>query len=176
MLSRSVVDAADLQPLQRVLLAYYRLLQANRTLPRTLGWPLAPLAQLISTPHPDKGVVSLAIRCYALHTGMMEGERVKLEQKAVGDVKDVDCPMQFGVNLDGSVRIIDGWVLPILEVERVSRARDALADVQDYYSNDQNSSIEPIHPAELRYVLSATSDSCRLTIPLALWSSISTVF
>ncbi|KAL1950443.1 hypothetical protein VTO73DRAFT_5567 [Trametes versicolor] len=149
MLSRSVVDAADLQPLQRILLAYYRLLQANRTLPRTLGWPLAPLAQLISTPHPDKGVVSLAIRCYALHAGMMEGERVKLEQKAVGDVKDVDCPMQFGVNLDGSVRIIDGWVLPILEVERVSRARDALADVQDYYSNDQNNSIEPIHPAEL---------------------------
>ncbi|KAI8971187.1 midasin [Trametes punicea] len=139
----------DPQTIHLTLLAYYRLLQANRTLPHTLGWSLTPLSHLISASHLDKGMKLLAIKCYALQAGMLEGERVKLEGKVIGDVKEVDCPIQYAVNLDGTVREVDGWVLPILEMERVSRARDALVYDQGFYAIDESDSSEPIHPAEL---------------------------
>ncbi|KAI0822070.1 midasin [Trametes gibbosa] len=147
----SSIPARDLDSrlLQRILLAYYRILEANPSFPRTLGWPLSPLSELIASQRPDKSVLLLAIKCYALQTGMMEIERVKLESRIVGDVKGVNCLTHFSVNLDGTVREVDGWVLPILEAQRVSRARDALYDAQDFYTYDENDSSEPIHPAEL---------------------------
>ena len=151
-LASSAVEKVDAQLLQRLLLAYYRILHANRTLPHTLGWSLTPLSQLIWTPHPNNGVRLLAIKCYALQAGMMEGERVKLEQEVVGDVKETECPIFFAYNLDGTVREVDGWVLPTLELERISRARDALLDYEDVFGHDGFDSTEPIHPAELRYV------------------------
>ncbi|KAI0769070.1 midasin [Trametes elegans] len=143
------IQTVDAPSLQRVLLAYYRLLQANRTLPRALHWSLTPLARLIWAPHSDKGVLFLAIQCYAFQAGMIEAERVKLEKRLLGESKDVDCPIWFGVNLDGSVRQIDGWVLAALETERVSRARDALLQEGCSYPVGENDSSEPIHPAEL---------------------------
>ncbi|KAI0373653.1 midasin [Pilatotrama ljubarskyi] len=148
-LASQKTQGVDPQLTQRVLLAYYRLLQANRALPRALGWSLTPLSQVMYAPHSDKGTVLLAIRCYALQAGMMEGERVKLEQQLVGDVKEVDCPVQYSVNSDGSVRAVDGWVLPVLETERISRERDAILDANEFYEIDVNDSSEPIHPAEL---------------------------
>ncbi|RDX53520.1 midasin [Lentinus brumalis] len=144
------LSSVDGPTLHRILLAYYRILQANRTLPRMLGWPLAPLSQLIWSPHPDNGVRFLAIRCYALQVGMMEGERVKIEREVLGDVSEVDCPITFGVNADGTARTVDGWVLPAIEIERVTRARDALLLASDQFiSDDDNDSRKPIHPAEL---------------------------
>ena len=137
--------------MHRILLAYYRILQANRPLPRLLDWPLAPLSQLIWSPHPDNGVRFLAIRCYALQVGMSEGERVKIEKEVLGDVSKVDCPIAYGVSEDGTTRIVDGWVLPVVELERVTHARDALLDPQEYFFPDDDSR-EPIHPAELRCV------------------------
>ncbi|KAI0647852.1 midasin [Trametes meyenii] len=148
-LSAQPVAGVDPRLLQRTLLAYYRILRANRTLPDVLGWSLTPLSQLISAPHPDKGVRLLAIKCYALQASMMEGERVRLEKESVGDVRDVDCPVLFAMNLDGTAREVDGWVLPALEEERIARARDALLEDQHYYVVDENDSCEPIHPAEL---------------------------
>ncbi|KAI0328990.1 midasin [Cubamyces sp. BRFM 1775] len=149
LLASCAVESVDAQLLQRVLLAYYRLLQANRALPHMLGWSLTPLSQLIWTPHPNNGVRLLAIKCYALQAGMMEGERVKLEQEVVGNVKVTECPIYFAHNLDGTVREVDGWVLPTLEMERVSRARDALLDYEDFFGYDELDSTGPIHPAEL---------------------------
>ncbi|KAI0667730.1 midasin [Trametes maxima] len=147
-LSAQPVAEIDSRPVQRTLLAYYRLLRANRTLPGALGWSLTPLSQLIIA-HPDKGVRLLAIKCYALQAGMLEGERVKLERENVGDVRDTDCPVLFEANPDGTAREVDGWVLPTLEAERIVHARDELLEVQDYYMMDENDSCEPIHPAEL---------------------------
>ncbi|KAI0631943.1 midasin [Trametes polyzona] len=146
--ANSPFEGVDATLLHRVLLAYYRLLQANRTLPRLLGWSLTPLSQLMSL-HPDCGVRLLAIRCYSLHAGMLEAERVKLEQKYIGDVREVDCPVTYSMSEDGSQRMVDGWVLPALEAERISHARDALFDAADFYSSEENDSSEPIHPAEL---------------------------
>ena len=143
-------NSASVLSLHRVLLAYYRLLQVNRALPRTLGWSLTPLSQLIWTPHPDNGVRFLAIRCYALQAGMMEGERTKIEKEVLGEVSQTHCRVAFGFNPDGSVHETDGWVLPVLEVERIARCRSALVEPHDYYAVDETDSCEPIHPAELR--------------------------
>ncbi|KAI0357543.1 midasin [Trametes cingulata] len=148
-LASQQAQGANPQLTQRVLLAYYRLLQANRALPRAHGWSLSPLSQVMYGSNSDKGTVLLAIKCYALHSGMMEGERVKLEQQLVGDVKEVDCPVHYSVNPDGSACVVDGWVLPVLEMERVSRERDASLETNDFYEFDENDSSEPIHPAEL---------------------------
>ncbi|KAM5539433.1 hypothetical protein V8D89_006885 [Ganoderma adspersum] len=135
-------------PLQRVLLAYYRLLQANRALPRHLGWSLTPISQIIWAPHPDNGVRFLAVRCYALQAGMMEGERVNVEKEVLGEVSDVDCSIAFGVNTDGTLPQVSGWVMPVLELERIARGREQLLEPHDFYIHDKDSS-EPIHPAEL---------------------------
>lgn len=148
--STQALDSIEAHLLQRTLLAYYRLLQANRALPHTLGWSLMPLSQLIWTPHSDKGVLFLATRCYALQVGMSEGERAKLENEVLGKVSEVDCPVSFSINFDGTVNEVDGWVLPVFELDRVTRGRDALLEPHNFYM--VNDSSEPIHPAELRYV------------------------
>ncbi|OSD02514.1 midasin [Trametes coccinea BRFM310] len=148
-LSSQASPGMDSRPVHRTLLAYYRLLRANRTLPHALGWSLSPLSQLMQSPHSDNGCKLLAVRCYALQSGMLEGDRVTLEKEVVGDVEDVDCPVQYAINLDGTVREVDGWVLPVLEMERISRARDALLDDEGFYIYAESDSSEPIHPAEL---------------------------
>ncbi len=77
---------------------------------------------------------------------------MKIEKEVLGDVSEVDCPIIFGVNADGTARTVDGWVLPAIEIERVTRARDALLLASDQFiSDDDNDSRKPIHPAELRY-------------------------
>ncbi|KIP09693.1 hypothetical protein PHLGIDRAFT_86293 [Phlebiopsis gigantea 11061_1 CR5-6] len=111
---------ADPRTLHRILLAYYRILQANRQLPRALGWPLNPLSRIIWSSYPDTGVVLLAIRCYALQARMMEAERIKVEQKAVGDMANVECRIHYGCFPNGASREIDGWILPEIEKERLN--------------------------------------------------------
>lgn len=144
------IDAHDSH---RTLLAYYRLLRANRLLPSTLDWSLTPLSKLIWSPHPDPGVRFLAIRCYALHAGMMENERENLERTVVGDVSEADCPITYEDQPDGSVRMTDGWIMPVLEAQRVSREREALMGDQKYPTTEAHDLFQPIHPAELRYVV-----------------------
>ncbi|CCL98515.1 uncharacterized protein FIBRA_00514 [Fibroporia radiculosa] len=146
-----ITDAAkvDALLLQRILLSYYRVLQANRRLPESLLWSLTPLAQLVWAPYADNGVRFLAVRCYALQSGMMEGERVKMEKEVIGDVAEVDCPIDYDANMDGSRNQVDGWLIPLMELDRISDARNAQSQPQDYFLSDSNNSNEPIHPAEL---------------------------
>lgn len=82
----------------------------------------------------------------------MEGERVKLEKEVVGEVSEVDCPITYGCLSDGTRRMIDGWILSAVEKERVIDARNMHLSPQNYYT-PHGDSIEPIHPAELRSVL-----------------------
>lgn len=155
------VSQLDAALLHRILLAYYRILHANRELPYILKWSPTCLTRLFCDRHPDVGVRFLAIRCYALQARMIEKERVKMEEKYVGDMSEVDCPLGYGYNLDGTQRILDGWTLPVAEKTRVRDARSALLAPQKYYAFAQGDSIEPIHPAELRCVCSVFR-VCRL--------------
>ncbi|KZT67287.1 hypothetical protein DAEQUDRAFT_812985 [Daedalea quercina L-15889] len=143
----------DAHTLHRQLLAYYRILQANRDLPEHLVWPITPLSKLVYAPHPDTGVRFLAIRCLALQMGIMEGKREELEKEIIGDVNEVDCPIAYGLNLDGSVVMMDGWVMPAIEAKRIATARNAVLEPQDYYSREDNETHEPIHPAELSPII-----------------------
>ncbi|KAH8085408.1 midasin [Cristinia sonorae] len=147
--SPETVPTLDTQRLHTILLAYYRILRANRELPTRLSWPLKPLSLLMWAPHPDPGVRFLAIRCYALQSGMGEAERVKTEKQIIGEVAEMDCPIYYGQNIDGSPAFLDGWLLPLIDTERVVKTRQALLEPQDYYTSEDGSSIEPIHPAEL---------------------------
>ena len=83
---------------------------------------------------------------------MMEAARLEMEKKAVGDVAEVDCNIEFATALDGTPVEVDGWIMPALEVKRVTDARNAHLEHQNYYTYDQEDSQEPMHPSELRLV------------------------
>jgi len=124
----------DAMRLHHLLLAYYRLLRANRLLSSDFLWPISYLSTLFTTPHPDSAVKFLAIRCYSLHTGMAEVERVQLERRVLGEPGVAECPLSFGCNVDGSRITVDGWLMPMLELERIHQTRNFVAAASDFYS------------------------------------------
>jgi midasin len=128
------VISAPAERLHPILLAYYRILIANRPLPKNLLWPLHHLSSLFRMPHADAGVRWLAIRCYALHTGMSEADREKLENEVVGSIEEIDIPIFYRYSVEGKLEATDGWILPITEIERVTAARDAIASEPQHYS------------------------------------------
>ncbi|KAJ7432805.1 P-loop containing nucleoside triphosphate hydrolase protein [Mycena galericulata] len=131
--------------LQRLLLAYYRILQANRELPRQLLWSLSPLSRLIWTPGMDNGIRFLAIRCYSLQSGMGEAERETLERTVLGERCAVDCPIEYGQNLDGSRKEMDAWVMPVFEVRRIQEMRNAIVEnSQNFYDLVEDDRMEPL--------------------------------
>jgi hypothetical protein len=131
--------------LQRLLLAYYRILQANRELPRHLLWSLSPLSLLIWTTGIDNGVRLLAIRCYALQSGMGEAERETVERATLGELCVVDCPVEYGHDADGNQREIDAWILPVLEARRIQEMRkDIMENPQTFYEYTEGDEGEPL--------------------------------
>jgi len=135
-----------------LLLSYYRILQANRTLPKHSSWPISTLSKIFTTPGIDTGARLLAIRCYFLQSEMGEAERIKLEQRYVGDVSVVDCPISYSVNADGSVYILDGWVLPAVEATRVADFwKSSAEETPDYYC-EADVVAESVPETDLRWV------------------------
>jgi midasin len=144
------VELVETPRLHHLLLAYYRILQANRELPGFLLWPLLPLSNLFRT-HPDTGVRLLAIRCYALQSDMGEAEKENLETEVLGERFGVDCDLEYGLRDDGSVHVVDGWTMPMTEVQRVTEARNSMIRPgHDYYSAEEGDTARTIHPSELR--------------------------
>ncbi|KAF9262904.1 P-loop containing nucleoside triphosphate hydrolase protein [Marasmius fiardii PR-910] len=126
---------------QRLLLALFRILSANRELPSQLLWSISPLYQLSKSTETDPGTRLLAIRCYASQSGMGEAERVKWEERVVGKDSEVNCPIDYGVDEQGVQVQIDGWLLPLLEYQRVRDARNALiTESQGYYDFEEDES------------------------------------
>ena len=140
----------DQLQLHFLLLSYYRILQANRTLPKHFSWPISPLSKIFTTPDLDTGARLLAIRCYFLQSRMGEAERIKLEQRYVGDVSTVDCPISYSVNPDGSIYTLDGWVLSAVEATRVADFwKSSAKDVPDYY-RETGGTVESFSETDLR--------------------------
>lgn len=77
---------------------------------------------------------------------------MKMEKEVIGEVSEVDCPVTWDAAADGSRTLVDGWVLPIMEAERVLQAQKTVLPPQKYYTYEDGDLVEPIHPAELRYV------------------------
>ncbi|PPR00460.1 hypothetical protein CVT24_004521 [Panaeolus cyanescens] len=124
------------QRLHHLLLAYYRTLQVNRELPEDNYWSLEPLSRLIWSSGIDNAVRLLAIRCYAMQSGMGEKERSLLEKDVLGAPCEAECDMEYGQNLDGSPTFVDGWILPVIEVRRVEEERNEIASPGDFYEWD----------------------------------------
>ncbi|KAH9065293.1 midasin [Lactarius vividus] len=138
------LEAVSPSRLHRLLLAYYRILVANPELPNWLDWPLEHFSGLFWTPHPDAGVRYLAIRCYALQSGMSELEREKLENTLVGSMATAECPLEFGVDVCERVITVDGWLLPVIEMQRIYDARGAIAaDTRDFSMGQSDTFIQP---------------------------------
>jgi midasin len=147
------VEDIDRLRLHRLLLAYYRILQANRELSHNLLWPLTPLSVLFWTPYPDPGVRLLAIRCYAMQSGMGEAEREKLETEILGKICRINCQIEYGQKIDGSSEEMDGWIMPALELKRIIDARNAiLSDAQNCFILEEGDDNQPIDPSDLRQV------------------------
>lgn len=138
----------DATRLHHLLLAYYRLLRANRLLPSDLLWPISHLSTLFTTPHPDSAVKYLAIRCFSLHTGMAEVKRAQLETRVLGELGVVECPLSYGQNIDGSRTTIDGWLMPVLELKRIHQGRNSIAAGSDFYSFEGDG-IQPLTDGDL---------------------------
>ncbi|KAH9480590.1 Midasin [Psilocybe cubensis] len=81
---------------------------------------------------------------------MGEEERCKLEREILGEPCGVDCPLNYGQELDGTNKEVDGWVIPAVEVKRVQEERDSIATTsQDYYSRENSESVYTFDTADL---------------------------
>ncbi|KAF9464151.1 midasin nuclear AAA ATPase [Collybia nuda] len=142
--------SVDVFRLQRLLLSHYRIIHANRELPRLLFWSLTPLSILMWTSRLDNGVRLLAIRCYAIQSGMGEAEREKIEREVLGEPCGVDCLLDYGKNIDGTRNEVDGWIMPVIELQRIKHMREEIQNqVQDYYGTDEGESLYRIDPTEI---------------------------
>ncbi|KAF8340373.1 uncharacterized protein EI90DRAFT_3012262 [Cantharellus anzutake] len=112
--------------LDKTLLAYYRILRADVCIPQRFHWPLSSLVTLIETKEAAPSVRFLAIRCYALQTGMAERERESLEHSNLGGLGNVDVPVARGLRYVGDQvepDVVDGWNLFLLEEQRIIEER-----------------------------------------------------
>ncbi|KAF7309703.1 Midasin [Mycena indigotica] len=140
----SVIDHTRLQ---RLLLAYYRILQINRQLPGDLQWSLLPLSRLMWTAELNVAARVLAIRCYALQTGMGEGERENLEHQLLRDAYSLESPLDYGVDLEGRRQEVDVWIMPFVELQRVQERRKDLLQKQEWTTANVDGI--PLPPVEL---------------------------
>jgi midasin len=121
------LSSISAERLQRLLLAYLRLLTADPALSQRNDWPVAPL-HVIRTEHPDLAARLLAVQVLAKHRGWSEEKRTTMEREWVGDVSKVDVPIDFGMEVhllqaDGFElrrKAVDGWMLPVLESRRIA--------------------------------------------------------
>ncbi|KAF8630919.1 hypothetical protein AX17_005277 [Amanita inopinata Kibby_2008] len=148
-------DTSDIETsrLHALLIAYYRILQVNREIPDIFLWPLTPLSTIIWSERTDNASKLLAIRCYAMQVGMGEAEREKMEREVLqGEPFGPDCPLEYGKTFDGGKHLVDGWVLPVLELERVRTWRSEIPSAvsrEGYYMWEEGETAERIDENDL---------------------------
>ncbi|WWC86817.1 uncharacterized protein L201_001696 [Kwoniella dendrophila CBS 6074] len=136
----SILSGEDFRttPVERLhslLLSQLRLMIADPDIAQRHDWPIAPLRAL-RTEHPDSGIRYLAIQILAKQRKWSEQKRISMERECIGEVDKVDVNIAYGsevILLPGGghqVRkvIVDGWILPILEAQRIARDRHPVSD------------------------------------------------
>lgn len=148
-----------------LLVAYFRIQQANREIPDMFLWPLIPLSSVIWSEGVDNGAKLLAIRCYAMQSGMGEAEREVLERQVLqGEPFVPDCPLEYGRKLDGEQWVVDGWMLPVIERDRILNWRHDTLDAvsrEGYYVWDDE---DVERRVDERYLRSAYLPACIVTL------------
>jgi len=84
---------------------------------------------------------------------MGESERLKLERKILGELCREECRLNYGQNLDGTEKDVDGWLLPALELNRVREERREIAKTLiDFYTRDETDEAWQIQSSDIRFV------------------------
>lgn len=82
---------------------------------------------------------------------MGEAEREKIETEVLGEICGVDCQMEYG---EGKSGLVDGWIMPVVELKRVQQQRDAIITQPfEFYRRETGETTELIHPIHLRCVV-----------------------
>lgn len=146
-------NSIDTSRVSAILLAYYRILRANRQLPSQRNWSPALLSTLMWTNELEHGIRMLSAKCYAIQVGMGDAESTNLEQELMGRSEDVECSVEYGRALDGTTKYTDGWVLENVEIDRIHTSRNKLVTepIDFYHSNDREQRVT-IQEGDLRYV------------------------
>ncbi|KAG5638685.1 hypothetical protein H0H81_011065 [Sphagnurus paluster] len=85
-----------------------------------------------------------------MQSGMGESEREVMEKEVLGEPYGGDCEMDYGENIDGSRKVLDGWIMPIIEIQRVKEWREKiLQEGHDYFTVEQGEQAPTIQPSEL---------------------------
>jgi midasin len=76
---------------------------------------------------------------------MCEAEREKLENTLIGSMAHAECPLEFGQDLQGNAHVIDGWLLPVIETQRIHDSLIAIAtDTRDFSMGQRDNYIRPL--------------------------------
>ncbi|EAU86094.2 MDN1 midasin family protein [Coprinopsis cinerea okayama7 len=144
------LESIDKSRLSAILLAYYRILRANRQLPSQCNWSPALLSTLMWTNGLEHGIRLLAAKCYAIQVGMGDAESMRLEEEVVGRNDDSECVVEYGSEVDGSTKHMDCWILENAESERVCRTRNKLVtEVVNFYPTDDTEPRVQLEEADL---------------------------
>ncbi|KAH6911428.1 P-loop containing nucleoside triphosphate hydrolase protein [Coprinopsis sp. MPI-PUGE-AT-0042] len=144
----------DTSRLSALLLAYYRIIRANRQYPSQCNWSPLLLSQIMWTEDLDRGVRMLAAKCYAIQVGMGDVEAERLEHEVAGSVEVDDCFVHYGQDVDGSAKRMDGWILETVEIERIIQSRNKLASEQiDFYHEEDTEERVRLQESDLSPVL-----------------------
>ncbi|KAG9127474.1 hypothetical protein FRC07_013283 [Ceratobasidium sp. 392] len=137
-----MLNEITVEHLQRILLAYYRLLAADPEAPARLGWSPyllqaihRPAPGSSSRPHLNRTVRWLALRCFGLQTRLPEVTRERLEIEFVGAYAVDPLPLCIGqeLQLDPATDstlvkdiLINAWFFPIIELRRIQTKREEI--------------------------------------------------
>ena len=81
---------------------------------------------------------------------MCEAEREKLEDTLIGSMAHAECLLEFGQDHHGNANVIDGWLLPIIEKQRIHDSLHSIASDTRDFSMGQGGNC--IMPSDLRCV------------------------
>jgi len=88
-----------------------------------------------------------------MQSGMSEAEREKLVNTLIGSMNHVECPLEFGLDPHGRVNVIDGWLLPVIETQRIHDSRNAIAtDTRDFSMGQGDVSIKPFNLRRVPFI------------------------
>lgn len=84
---------------------------------------------------------------------MCEAEREKLENTLIGSMVHAECLLEIGQDFHGNPNIVDGWLLPVIEKQRIHDLLHSIASDTRDFSMGQGGNY--IRPSDLRCVPSS---------------------
>ena len=169
---------AEAYRLHDLLIAYNRLLVADRSIASRNSWPLDVL-HLLRLQHSDAGVRLLAVQALSKQRDWSETKRMQIERESVGPIDEFDAPIAFGWdvrrldngNFEVSRKIADGWLFPLLDAERLKDCECTAGEnrmsltsdsISDLSLDDGSETAIKVSPADISSSAVAVADTLLL--------------